>query len=189
MKFATVTKSAVMGLALLFASSAFAASKANLTLNHPTTVNGTQLKAGDYKLEWEGSGPDVQLSIVKGKNVVAKVPAKVVELNNKASNDAAVLKDNGNGTTYCQNLFVNPNGIQRVFRDMAMFALGPSPAPAMANNLFTFLAMRGNQSFTGLNCTNLLNMANPIQLTMNGNGVVVAATFMPAAAKPMPRQR
>jgi len=41
----------------------------------------------------------VQLSIVQGKNVVAKVPAKVVELNNKASNDAAVLKDNGNGTT------------------------------------------------------------------------------------------
>ena len=99
MKFATVTKSAVMGLALLLASSAFAAIKANLTLNHPTTVNGTQLKAGDYKLEWEGSGPDVQLSIVKGKDVVAKVPAKVVELNSKAANDAAVLKDNGNGTT------------------------------------------------------------------------------------------
>jgi len=99
MKFATVTKSAVMGLALLLASSAFAASKANMTLNHPTTVNGTQLKAGDYKLEWDGSGPDVQLSIVQGKNVIAKVPAKVVGLNNKAANDAAVLKDNGNGTT------------------------------------------------------------------------------------------
>jgi len=99
MKFATVTKSAVMGLALLLASSAFAASKANLTLNHPTTVNGTQLKAGDYKLEWDGSGPDVQLSIVQGKNVIAKVPAKVVELNSNASNDAAVLKANGDGTT------------------------------------------------------------------------------------------
>ena len=99
MKFATATKSAVMGLALLLASSAFGASKANMTLNHPTTVNGTQLKAGDYKLEWEGSGPDVQLSIVRGKNVVAKVPAKVVELNSKSANDAAVLKDNGNGTT------------------------------------------------------------------------------------------
>ncbi len=99
MKFATVTKSTLMGVALLLASSAFAASKANMTLNHPTTVNGTQLKAGDYKLEWEGSGPDVQLSIVQGKNVVAKVPAKVVELNSKAANDAAVLKDNGNGTT------------------------------------------------------------------------------------------
>jgi hypothetical protein len=99
MKFATVTKFAVMSLALLLASSAFAASKATMTLNHPTTVNGTQLKAGDYKLEWEGSGPDVQLSIVQGKNVIAKVPAKVVELNNKASNDAAVLKANSDGTT------------------------------------------------------------------------------------------
>jgi len=99
MKFATVTKSAVMGLALLLASSAFAASKANMTLNHPTTVNGTQLKAGDYKLEWEGSGPDVQVSIIQGKNVVAKVPAKVVELNSKAANDAAVLKSNTDGTT------------------------------------------------------------------------------------------
>jgi len=99
MKFATVTKSAVMGLALLLASSAFAASKANMTLNHPTTVNGTQLKAGDYKLEWEGSGPDVQVSIIQGKNVVAKVPAKVVELNSKAANDAAVLKSNADGTT------------------------------------------------------------------------------------------
>jgi len=99
MKFATVTKSAVIGLALLLASSAFAASKANLTLNHATTVNGTQLKAGDYKLEWDGSGPDVQLSIVQGKNVIAKVPAKVVELNSKASNDAAVLKANSDGTT------------------------------------------------------------------------------------------
>lgn len=99
MKFATVTKSAVMGLALLFASSAFAASKANMTLNHATTVNGTQLKAGDYKLEWEGSGPEVQLSIVQGKNVIAKVPAKIVELNSKASNDSAVLKSNSDGTT------------------------------------------------------------------------------------------
>ena len=99
MKFATATKSAVMGLALLLASSAFAANKANMTLNHPTTVNGTQLKAGDYKLEWEGSGPEVQLSIVQGKNVIAKVPAKVVELNSKASNDAAVLKANSDGTS------------------------------------------------------------------------------------------
>ncbi len=99
MKFATATKSAVMGLALLLASSAFAANKANLTLNHPTTVNGTQLKAGDYKLEWDGSGPDVQLSIVQGKNVIAKVPAKVVELNAKTPNDAAVVKANSDGTT------------------------------------------------------------------------------------------
>ena len=53
MKFATVSKSLVMGLALLLASSAFAATKASLQLNNPVTVNGTKLKPGDYKLQWE----------------------------------------------------------------------------------------------------------------------------------------
>ena len=99
MKFATVSKSLVMGLALLLASSAFAATKANLTLNNPTSINGTKLKAGDYKLEWDGTGPNVEVSIIQGKNVVAKVPAKVVDLNASSSNNAAVLKENGDGST------------------------------------------------------------------------------------------
>ena len=99
MKFATVTKSLVMGLVLLLAGSAFAASKASLTLNHETTVNGTKLKAGDYKLQWDGSGPDVEVSIVQGKNVLAKVPAKLVDLNSNAANDAAVIKNNSDGTS------------------------------------------------------------------------------------------
>ncbi len=99
MKFATVSKSVVTGLALLVASSAFAATKANLTLQSPTTINGTKLKAGDYRLEWDGSGPNVELSIKQGKNVIAKVPAKVIDLNSPALNDAAVVKNNGDGTS------------------------------------------------------------------------------------------
>jgi hypothetical protein len=97
MKFATVSKSLVMGLALLLASSAFAATKANLQLNNPVTVNGTNLKPGDYKLQWEGSGPNVELSIVQGKNVLTKVPAHLVQLETPASNDAAVTRSNGSG--------------------------------------------------------------------------------------------
>lgn len=99
MKFATVSKSLVVGLALTLASSAFAASKANLTLNNPTSINGTQLKAGDYKLEWDGSGPNVEVSIMQGKKVVTKVPAKIVDLDKAPSNDAALLKQNGDGST------------------------------------------------------------------------------------------
>jgi uncharacterized surface anchored protein len=99
MKFATVSKSLVVGLALTLATSAFAASKANLTLNNPTSINGTKLKAGDYKLEWDGSGPNVEVSIMQGKKVVAKVPAKVVDLNQSSANDAALLKQNSDGTT------------------------------------------------------------------------------------------
>ena len=99
MKFATISKSVVMGLALLLASSAFAATKASLNLQHPTTVNGTKLKAGDYKLEWDGSGPNVEVSIIQGKNVLTKVPAKVVDLSSPSQNSAAVVTLNGDGTS------------------------------------------------------------------------------------------
>jgi len=97
MKFATVSKSLVLGLALLLASSAFAGTKANLQLSNPVTLNGTTLKAGDYKVQWDGSGPNVEVSILKGKNVVAKVPAHIVELQTAASSDAAVTKKNDSG--------------------------------------------------------------------------------------------
>ncbi|HEV3512355.1 MAG TPA: hypothetical protein VGS05_11670 [Candidatus Sulfotelmatobacter sp.] len=99
MKFATISKSLVMTLALLLASSAFAANKASLTLTHPATVNGTTLKAGDYKLEWDGAGPNVEVSIKQGKNVVAKVPAKIVPLSSTSQNDAALMKTNPDGSS------------------------------------------------------------------------------------------
>jgi hypothetical protein len=98
MKFATVSKTLVMALALLLASSAFAgASKGNMTLLSPATINGTNLKAGDYKLEWEGTGSDVQLKIMQGKDVLAQVPAKVVDLSAPAPNNAAILNNGENG--------------------------------------------------------------------------------------------
>jgi len=99
MKFATVSKSVVMGLAVLLASSAFAATKANLHLSGTTMISGTKLKAGDYKLEWDGTGPSVEVSIVQGKNVVAKVPAKVVDLSAPSQGDAAVVQTNNDGSS------------------------------------------------------------------------------------------
>jgi hypothetical protein len=97
MKFATVSKSMVMGLALLLGSSAFAATKANLQLSNAVMVNGTKLKAGDYKVQWEGTAGNVELSIMQGKNVLAKVPAHVIELQTPAANDAAVTRKNESG--------------------------------------------------------------------------------------------
>ena len=99
MKFATVSKSLVMGLAVLLASSALAATKASLTLLSPTTINGAKLKPGDYKLQWDGAGPDVEVSILQGKNVVAKTPAHVVNLDTVAENSAAVTRKSDDGTS------------------------------------------------------------------------------------------
>jgi hypothetical protein len=102
MKFATVSrnqavKGLVLGLALMLASSAFALSKGSMVLGDAVTLNGTTLKAGEYKVQWEGSGPNVEVSILKGKNVVATATAHVVELQSPAPNDAALTRRNDSG--------------------------------------------------------------------------------------------
>lgn len=68
------------GAALVFAASAFAGNgnKGGLHLAETVTVEGKQLAPGNYKVEWEGNGPDVQLNIVRGKTMVATVPARLV---------------------------------------------------------------------------------------------------------------
>jgi hypothetical protein len=92
------SKSLFLGLALLLATSAFAANKGSLQVQEPVSVNGTKLAAGNYKVEWEGTGPSVELSISQGKKMLAKVPAHVVDLDRPAPADSAVVKNNGDGT-------------------------------------------------------------------------------------------
>jgi hypothetical protein len=92
------SKSLFLGLALLLATSAFAANKGSLQIQEPTSVNGTKLAPGDYKIEWDGTGPSVELSIMQGKKLITKVPAHVVDLNRPSQNDAAVVKDSEDGT-------------------------------------------------------------------------------------------
>ena len=94
----TTSKSFFLGLALLLATSAFAANKGSLSVQEPVTINGTQLKPGDYKVQWDGNGPSVELSITQGKKVIAKVPAHMVNLEVPSQSDAAVVKNNGDGT-------------------------------------------------------------------------------------------
>jgi hypothetical protein len=92
------SKSLFLGLALLLATSAFAANKGSLQVQEPINVNGTKLAPGEYKVQWDGTGPNVEMSILKGKNVVTKVPAHVVDLGAASPSDAAVVKNNGDGT-------------------------------------------------------------------------------------------
>ena len=61
-------------------------------------VAGTRLAPGNYKVQWEGTGPSVELSITQGKKVIAKVPAQIVNLEQPSSSDAAVVKNNGDGS-------------------------------------------------------------------------------------------
>jgi hypothetical protein len=87
-------------------------------------------------------------------------------------NDAAV-----NTMTYCTNLV--RIGTMRTRIDQRFTQNAPSPDPAAANNLFTFLAQRLSTAIgaDGLNCLGMLNIQNPITLTTDANGVVTNATI------------
>jgi hypothetical protein len=68
----------LFGASLFLAAGAFAQEKSTLKLSDNINVQGTELKAGQYDVEWVGSGPTVQVSIRKGKNNIVTVPATLV---------------------------------------------------------------------------------------------------------------
>ena len=98
MKLSMISKGLLLGLALVLATSAFASNKGSIQVQEPFTVSGQQLPAGDYQVKWEGTGSNVEVSILKGKKVVATSPAYMVDLNQSSSYDSAVVRKNDDGT-------------------------------------------------------------------------------------------
>jgi hypothetical protein len=98
MKLTKMTPSLVLGTALLLAANAFAVNKGSLEVRDAVKVNGQSLAAGEYQLRWDGSGSSVQLSILKGKKVIATAPAQLVTLPGSSPNDVVLLKSNPDGT-------------------------------------------------------------------------------------------
>jgi len=99
MKFANLSKGLLLGLALLLATSAFAAvNKGSLQLLDPVTIGGKQLPAGDYSVKWDGNGPNVEVNILQRNKVVATTPARLIDLSQKPNNDAAVLTSSPDGS-------------------------------------------------------------------------------------------
>jgi hypothetical protein len=98
MKFSNTSKGLLLGLALLLATSAFAANKGSLQVSDTVNVSGKSLAAGEYNVKWEGNGPNVELNILQGKKMVATIPARLIDLDRSAVGNMAVLKRNGDGS-------------------------------------------------------------------------------------------
>jgi hypothetical protein len=106
MKLNNLAKFAVLGLAVLLATSAFASNKGTLRLSEPAQVNGQQLAAGEYQVRWDGTGSSVEVSIMQGKKEVAKIPARVVDLEQVSIYDSAVVDHSGGSASVSQMRFV-----------------------------------------------------------------------------------
>jgi hypothetical protein len=76
-------------IAMLSPLSVFARDKNQHSVDIPTAVQvgGTQLKPGNYKVTWQGAGPDTQVTFVRDGKTVATVPATL------KTNDGAVIQD------------------------------------------------------------------------------------------------
>jgi hypothetical protein len=93
-----------VGSSLMLSASVFAGNGNKKTLRFDTsvTVEGKALAPGEYKVEWSGTGPDVKVNILKGKETVASVPARVVTLpiaNKQDGYSASAEKDGSHSLT------------------------------------------------------------------------------------------
>jgi hypothetical protein len=68
-----MVKNVLLGFATAALAVASAASSYNVTFYQPVTINGAQLKPGDYKLELK----DDNTAVIKQGKVMAEAPVKV----------------------------------------------------------------------------------------------------------------
>jgi hypothetical protein len=76
-------------LALLSTVGALARDKNQRSVEIPDSVQvgGTQLKPGNYKVEWQGTGPGIQVNFVRDGKTVATAPGTL------KTNDPQVVED------------------------------------------------------------------------------------------------
>ena len=79
-------------LAVLCSLSAFARDKNQHSVNisDAVQVGSTQLQPGKYKVEWQGTGPDVQVTFLQNGKTVATVPGTLKSNDTQVSQDAIV---------------------------------------------------------------------------------------------------
>jgi hypothetical protein len=76
-------------IALLSTVSALARDKNqhSVEISESVQVGDTQLKPGNYRVEWQGTGPEVQVKFVRDGKTIATAPGTL------KTNDAHVIQD------------------------------------------------------------------------------------------------
>ena len=100
MKSQAISKLMLLVLALTLATSAFAGDshRGSVEFFNPVQINGQQLPAGEYQVKWQGTGSNVEMSLIKGNKVLATAPATLVDLDSKAQSDSALISNNADGS-------------------------------------------------------------------------------------------
>jgi hypothetical protein len=100
----------LIGSALLLSSAALAgdSNKGSLQLYEKVNIEGKPLNPGKYTVTWEGTGPNVQVTVLQGKQAVATFPAHVTEQATRNAEDAYGSAAETDGTRSLTAIY--PNG-------------------------------------------------------------------------------
>jgi hypothetical protein len=105
MKLSNISSGLLLGMTLLLATGASAASKGALKLDEAVSVNGTHLAKGEYEVTWDGTGPNVELNVIQSKKIVATVPARLVQLNHPGPGQGYGTRKEEDGTTSLTSIY------------------------------------------------------------------------------------
>src|SRR5258708_801380 len=90
---------AVLSLTCLlgFGGSAYAArnNAHSVEISDAVQIGGTKLKPGNYKVEWQGTGPAVQVSFQQSGKTVVTVPGTLKTNDDQVTQDAIVTEATG----------------------------------------------------------------------------------------------
>ncbi|MCL2730227.1 MAG: hypothetical protein FWE15_09415 [Actinomycetia bacterium] len=132
-----------------------------------------ELQAAAYAGKAKGGGPAALVPLNDPMTLDPRgKPSRTKTDTYRSIMDMPALPAGQTPKQYCQDL----QRVQgaRLREDAARLRAAPSPAPAEADSLYTFLAMRLQQSFANLKCGGF-GLKNTVTTTANGQGVVVSA--------------
>jgi len=88
------------GVVMLLPLSAFARQKneGTLKLYDPAEIGSTRLEPGTYKVEWTGTGSNVQVSVLQHKKMLVTTAAELKTNDAGVTQDAVVLKPADNNS-------------------------------------------------------------------------------------------
>ncbi len=97
------TKAVVLLLAILVVTVAAVAAdgSGSITLRDDAQVSGKQLKAGDYKVKWQGN----DVTILQNNKAVVTTTAKVTENDKAAPYDSILYKGDGSSKSIAEIRF------------------------------------------------------------------------------------
>lgn len=71
----------------------------SVQIPYSVRVGGTQLEPGNYKVEWQGAGPEIQVNFVRDGKTVATVPGTLKTNNAQVVHDEIVTDTSANTQT------------------------------------------------------------------------------------------